>query len=168
MEPGDLVFCHSKGVIGKAIRLGEWLRFRRGSHYNHVAILDQPVSGTTDDWWVIQAEARGVSETGKLSDIAPGGSYTVVPLPKGVDSLQVLDFASAQVGRPYGFVTIASIVVSLLLPKFINIMLPDTWICSAVAAESLRAGGWLHNWADVYQVTPAQLWDALVPQEHLS
>jgi hypothetical protein len=60
-------------------------------------------------------------------------------------------------GEHYGFVTIASIL-ALLTPRLLNVMMPNTWTCSAVAAEALRAGGWLHNWPDVFQVKPSDLW----------
>lgn len=155
-QAGDLVFCHSSGIVGRAIRLAERLRWRPGSFYNHVALLSEAVG---DDWRVIQAEGKGVTDTALLSSVVPGGTYAVFTCP--ADRAKVLEFAHAQVGRRYGFLTIASIVVTLLSPQFLNVMLPDTWICSAVAAESLRAGGWLRNWDDIYQVSPAQLWDTL-------
>ena len=157
-QPGDLVFCHSKGIIGRAIRLGEWLRWRGGSHYNHVAILDEwQLTG----WTVIQAEARGVTRGALLSDVAPGGSYVIVSAPPDANRADLLSFARAQVGTRYGFLTIASLIVTILTPVFFNVMAPGSWICSAVAAESIRCGGWIHNWPDVYQVTPAQLFLAL-------
>lgn len=37
----------------------------------------------------------------------------------------------------------------------------STIICSAVAALALLAGGWLKQWPDLYQVTPARLAEAL-------
>lgn len=157
-SPGDLVFCHSKGFIGRAIRLAERLRWRGGDAYNHVAVLSEPAGF---DWRIIQAEAHGVTSNGLLSTVAPGGSYEIIPLPAGISHDRVLAFARAQEGRRYGFLTIASIVVTLLAPRFVNVMLPDTWICSAVVGESIRFGGWLHSWPDVYQVSPAQLWEAL-------
>ena len=165
VQAGDLVFCHSKGLVGKGIRLAEWIRFRRGDMYNHVAIVDTQVPGS-DDWFVIQAEARGVTNLGRLSSIAPGGDYIVLPLPAGCDASKVIEFASDQVGRSYGFLTIASILVTLLSPKFVNVMLPNTWICSAVSAEALRFGGWYHTWPDIYQVNPAELWEAVFTGTH--
>jgi hypothetical protein len=168
IQAGDLVFCHSKGLVGKGIRLAEWLRFRKGDKWNHVAIIDRPVvDGRPDyDWYVIQAEAHGVTNTGKLSTIAPGGDYIVLPLPRAADAAKVIEFATAQVGRRYGFVTIVSILVTLLSPKFFNVMLPNTWICSAVAAESLRYAGWYHSWDDVYQVNPSEFWESVWTGAH--
>ena len=159
---GSLVFCHSKGFVGGSIRWCEKLRRdwaktneKTGAKYNHVAILDRIVDG---EWTVIQAEGKGVTGGAELSSVAPGGSYAIVPLPAGVDQEKVLAFARSQVGYKYGFITVASIFLTLFTPRFINVMLPYTWICSAVGMESWRAGGFVHQWPDVYQVSPAQAW----------
>lgn len=163
-HPGDLVFCNGTGFLSRAIRLAEWLRFRKGSKFNHVAILYKPYSSSdgiaAGGWTVIQAEARGVTCTKTLDDLRKkGDTFTVVH----TDCLaeKIVDFAHGEVGRKYGFLTIISVLVSLFTPKFVNVMLPNTWICSALAGEALRAGGWVHSWPDVYQVNPAELWEAL-------
>ena len=114
-----------------------------------------------------QAQGSGVTIGSTLGSVAPGGGCEIVPLPAGVDRAKVLEFLRAQVGRKYGFVTIASILITIIGPSFLNVMVPDTWICSAVVAEGLRAGGWIHNWPDVYQVSPAQLSEALEPDAPL-
>lgn len=174
-NPGDIVFCHSAGIVGRAIRLAEFFRRdwyesklgitateRPGDFWNHVAVLSS-VHGMPYDpahWTVIQAEGKGVVSA-TLDTVAPGGRYEIVRLPNGVDATKVIRFMGAQTGSHYGFITIASILVTLLSPRFYNVMLPGTWICSAVAAEAMRYGGWLHNWGDVYQVSPAQTWMAL-------
>lgn len=162
-QPGDLVFCHSSGLVGKAIRLGEWLRFRRGDQYNHVAIVNERLANGA--WTVIQAEARGVTATGLLSDITPGGRFDIVRPPGGILGDDVREFALEQVGDRYGWVTIVSIVATLISPRFLNVMRPFTWICSAVSAESLRFAGWYHSWGDERQVLPSQLWAALQADE---
>ena len=152
-QPGDLVFCHGTGTVARAIQLGQWLRYRQGYQFNHVQVLDAHVGGT---WTVIQAEGKGVTR-----GAAAAANGTVVALPDGVNRASVLAFARAQVGRKYGFVTIASIVLTILIPGSVSFMLGDTWICSALAAESLRCGGWIHNWPAMNQVTPSQLYAAL-------
>lgn len=149
-KPGDLVFTHAKGVLDRAIR---WLT--RGK-YSHVAVLDRLVDGT---WYLIQATARGVTMDSPLGDDPTG--YDIVGAPPEVNRDEELAFLRAQVGRKYGFVTVVSILFTLATPKFLNVMWPDTWICSALAGEGLRAGGWVHNWPDIYQVDPQQLFDAL-------
>jgi hypothetical protein len=168
-QPGDLVFCHSAGVVGAGIRLVE--RFRRaysgaaeapGDNWNHVAVLVS-VKGRRNNpanWTVLQAEGKGVAAAA-LSSVAPGGNYEIVRLPVTCEASKVTKFMRAQTGSRYGFVTVASILVTLLTPRFFDVMKPGTWICSAVAAESMRYGGWLHNWGDLYTVSPAELWVAL-------
>lgn len=165
---GDVGFCHSPGIVGKAIRWGEWLRFRKGSYYNHTFTLDEWHEENGGYWTVIQAEAHGVTNTRTIEEATGGGSYIILNKPAGVSTAKQLAFLRAQVGQKYGFFTIGSIITTLLAPKFINVMLPNTWICSAVAAEGMRAGGWLHNWPDIYQVNPAQLFEALSAEEPTS
>lgn len=167
-EPGDLVFCHSKGFVGAGIRLAE--KFRRdwhdasekpGSNWNHVAVLEECSGPKTQPklWTVLQAQGRGVTRA-SLDSVAPRGQFDIVRLPSGACAGSVVRFMRAQVGAKYGFVTVASILLTLFTPRFFNVMKPGTWICSAVAGESMRFGGWLKNWPDVYEVTPAQLWIA--------
>lgn len=161
--PGTLVFCHSKDFIGKVIRFGEALRWKRGAHFNHVAIIDRVEDGVA---YVIQAEARGVTDIRKLDEVAPGGTYELVALPEGVDVDQVLNFARKQVGSKYGFGTIAAIAIDIIMPSWFPSLRPankksNSWICSAVVAESLRFGGWYHKWSDIYLVTPAELYLAI-------
>jgi len=164
--PGDLVFCYGKGAVAWGIRMAE--RFRRdwrnasearGDKFDHVAIVEAPLPD--GDWTLIQALGSGVvaDAPGKPSRLSHYDRYSVVACPG--DRSRTVAFARAQIGRPYGFVTIASILVTLLTPYFINVMLPETWICSALAGESIRFGAWLHSWPDIYQVSPAQLWCGL-------
>ena len=155
---GDLVFCHSKGIISRAIRLGELIRWRSGATWNHVAIIDS-VDGNSAT--VIQAEAHGVTNDKQLSSVSPGGHYLVVSPPDGIDRNRLLAFARQEVGASYGFISIASLVINILSPGWISFRWTNSWICSAISAESLRAGGWLHRWSDVDQVTPAQLAEAI-------
>lgn len=172
-RPGDLVFCHGSGIISAGIRLCE--RFRRdypygvaltteapGDRWNHVAVLSK-LHGEPrypGSWTVMQAEGKGVTDG---SDLATVGEFEIVRLPEGCDRALVLDFMARQVAesRKYGYVTIASILLTLFTPRFLNVMTPWTWICSAVAGESLRYASWYHSWPDSYCVSPAQLWMAL-------
>lgn len=163
MKPGDLVFFHGSGFVDTAIRWCEWLRRdghrrseRSGAHWNHVAVLSKR-EGT--DWVLIQAHSKGVTE-GQLLSAAAATSYGVVPLPPQFTGSKVVGWMRRRVGRKYGFVTILSILVTLFTPRFVNVMLPGTWICSAIAAEAWRFAGWDHEWGDIYQVSPAELYIA--------
>ena len=146
---GDAVFCHGKGFVSHAIRAVT------DSNYNHVAWLDH--QDDQGNWIVGQAGGKGVTITSPLDTTAPGGSHTIVPVPAGVDRAKMLAFLRAQDGIKYGFLTDASILLNRIVPR-INVMVSGTWICSAVYAEGLRAGGWLHNWPDLYQVSPQDIW----------
>lgn len=179
IHPGDLVFAHGKGVISRAIRIAEWLQWLRhavvvllhtgnwsprdhGHDFNHVAVVDE-VDG--DIVYVIQAEAHGVTGKGfhrrTLDEVSPGGTYEIVKPPSGTSRAHILAFARAEVGSAYGFFSIASEVCNTVTPQWLTFRWTNSWICSALAAESLRFGGWLHNWPDIYQVTPAELYRAL-------
>lgn len=162
--PGDFIFVRSSGVIGWAIRLGERLRFRPGDFWNHCALVSDATCKTHNSPKVIQAVARGVTDVSCLATVAPGGSYEVVKVPTGVDATKVLAFAKMQVGCEYGYLSIVSIVLRILLPKWFplpTIRSRSTWICSALAAECARAGGWLHNWSDLFDTVPSEFYAAL-------
>jgi hypothetical protein len=166
---GDLVFCYGKGAVAWGIRMVE--RYRRdwgrdteerGAAFDHVAIVD--ASLPDGDWTLIQALSDGVVEDvpGKPSRLSHYERYAIAECPG--DRTRTVAFARSQVGHKYGFITILSFLLTLFTPGFINVMLPKTWVCSALAGESLRFGTWLHDWPDVYQVSPAQLWCALATE----
>ena len=155
-DVGDIVFARSNGIMGRAIRLGERLRWRRGSKWNHVAIVSHVHNGVA---YVTQAEPSGVTNDKRLSTI---GECLIVKPPVTVSSKKTLEFISLQVGHRYSFLSILSIFFDILTPNWFPAFRRDnTWICSSLVAESLRFGGYLHNWADIYTVTPAQLFEAL-------
>lgn len=154
--PGDIVFAHSNGIIGRLIRLAERLRWKRGSHWNHACVISRVDENGTA--YVIQADIRGVNEA-RLDSV---GEYVLIAPPCNRD--KVLEFTKLQVGSGYGIGTILSIAIDVITPEwFPAIRRDDTWICSAVTAEALRYAGWLQPWGDIYTVTPSQLWDALQP-----
>ena len=154
--PGDIVFAHSNGIMGRAIRFGEFLRWRKGSHWNHACVVSRVDKDGVA--YVIQADIKGVNEA-RLDSV---GQYVIIELPGRVNRNKVLAFTKAQVGSKYGILSILSIVTDIITPNwFPSMRRKNSWICSAVTGEALRYGGWLHNWADIYTVTPAQLFDAL-------
>jgi len=154
--PGDIVFAHSNGIMGRAIRFGEFLRWRKGSHWNHACVVSRVDKDGVA--YVIQADIKGVNEA-RLDSV---GQYVIIELPARVNRNKVLSFTKAQVGSKYGILSILSIVTDIITPNwFPSMRRKNSWICSAVTGEALRYGGWLHNWADIYTVTPAQLFDAL-------
>lgn len=162
-SPGSIGFCHSTNIISRAIRLGERLRFRKGDFWNHAFIISDEV-GDNGEPLIIQAIAKGVDGSRPLSTVAPGGKYEVVALPDGVDGKKVVEFAKAQIGDAYGYLSIFSTALKIIMPRWLPlpyIRTASSWYCSALAAESARAGGWLHKWPDVYDVVPSELYAAL-------
>lgn len=124
-------------------------------------------------WGVIQAEGSGVTgtrsdgslyEAKRLSTVAPGGFYTLLSLPPGVNRATTLAFARAQVGDRYGYLTDASEAIDIASPDWFHFPFrrPGTWICSALGMESVRAGGGIYDWPDIYNVTPAEGYGALI------
>lgn len=157
MKPGDLVLCHSTGILGRAIRVAERrLQDSRFSKWNHIAILDRQVDG---QWYVIQAEAKGVTNDKTLSSVAPGGRYEVIPLPIQADRMKLLTFARAQVGDKYSWLSIFSCAFDMWLPNAICLRHGSTWICSGLAAAALWFAGYepLMRLNDVYTCTPAEI-----------
>ena len=159
-QPGDLVFCNSVGPISKGIKFVQWIKpeYREWKDYNHVATLKS--KRPTGDWNVYQAEGRGVTDTGLLSTLAPGGSYIIVR-PPGSNVAYQLKFLQEVVDANYryGFVVIASILVTILLPfEVVNVMMPHSYVCSALASMGIRMrGDYMPDDPDIYQVTPSGL-----------
>jgi hypothetical protein len=142
--------------MGRAIRFGEFLRWRKGSHWNHACVISRVDKDGVA--YVIQADIKGVNEA-RLDSV---GDYIILEPPARVNRNKVLAFTKAQIGSKYGILSILSIVTDIISPNWFPAMRrKNTWICSAVTGEALRYGGWLHNWADIYTITPAQLFDAL-------
>lgn len=162
-HPGDIGFCHSTGIIGRVIRFGERLRFRNGSFWNHAFIVSDEVDASGEPL-IIQAIAKGVDGSKPLSTVAPNGKYEVVALPAHVNADDVVAFAKQEIGTKYGYLSIVSTALRILLPKWfpmLTLRSGSSWYCSALAGESLRAGGWIHKWPDVYSVVPSELYAAL-------
>jgi len=163
MQEGDLVFCHSKGIIGSGIRWSQrHMQYSSYSRWNHVAVLDRIAYQDNDsepEWFVIQAEAAGVTNNHTLSSVAPGGTYEIISLPAHVDRDKFLEFVRSQVGAEYGYLSIASCALDMFLPDSICLRKADTWICSGLVAGGLMFAGFdcAKTWVDIYTVVPAEI-----------
>lgn len=156
---GDIGFARTNGLMGKTIRLGEWLKWR-SCEFNHTFVV-VGTGSTYDDTWVVQAELRGVTLR-RLSELFPGASeiHLVAP-PAEADRKKIALFAISQVGHPYGLMSIACIALDITTPDwFLAFRRKNTWICSALTAEACRYAGWYYDFPDVYIVTPTNLWKA--------
>ena len=160
VQIGDIGFAHTGDFIGKTIRFGEWLRFRKGSWCNHVFMIDRIENGIP---YVIQADFHGVTNSKPLSDV---GTHTLMRTSLFADVDKARYFYRKQLKDGYGFWSIFFLAVDILTPKWFPAFHPSSkgrpsWICSTLGAEALRFGGWYHEWPDPMLVTPAQLYDAL-------
>jgi len=54
---GDIGFARTNGVMGKLIRVGEWLKWRE-CEFNHTFVV-VAAGNTYDEVWIVQAELRG-------------------------------------------------------------------------------------------------------------
>jgi hypothetical protein len=147
------------------IRLGEWLRHPTESSWaNHVGVIVEP--GIDRLPRIVAAGARGVAYA-YLKDI--DAEYEVVSarsfmgnMGGVIDPQRVVEQAHELVGAKYGWLTITSIVLNILTPKWLRVPIVrrgSTYICSAAAAWCLHAGGGLIMDAlgDVYQIMPSEL-----------
>jgi hypothetical protein len=161
-KPGDVGFAHTNGAMGKVIRVGEWLRLHKNT-WNHQFALDRYENG---EWYVIQAEMAGVTNTRKLEEVAPGGRYEIVPLPTECNRDLFLEFIRGEVGAEYGWTTDLAMSIDILswswFPSFRGAR-KASWQCAALINEGMRFGGWYHRYLDVYCVFPEQGYDALCP-----
>jgi hypothetical protein len=143
--------------MAKCIRFAERLRWKKGYYWNHACVISRVEPDGTAH--VIQAQLKGVAEA-RLDSI---GHYVILEPPYGVNRNKVVAFSKLQLGSSYGVLSIISIVFDIISPNwFWSLRAPNTWICSAVTGEALRYAGFLHNWDDLYCITPSQLFEALV------
>lgn len=162
-QPGDIGFAYTTGVMGRLIRLGERLRFKRGSEWNHQFIVSDEVD-VDGVPFIIQATIHGVTSDARLDSVALGGRYVTIPPPDACDRHELLVFAKRQVGVEYGIGTILAIALDIVtwdwFPAFRGAR-KNSWICSALVNEAMRFSGWLHDYVNIYTVTPQDGWNAL-------
>ena len=156
---GDIVFAHTKGTLGRLIRLGERIRWKESaSQWNHACVVSRVSKGEV---YVIEATLKGVIE----SPLSKYPVHAVVAPPLGVDVKKLVEFNKAQLGSSYGVLSILCIATDLITGDWFPSLRRDgSWICSALTAEGLRAAGWFtpaSNFGDIYTPTPAQVWLAL-------
>lgn len=92
-----------------------------------------------------------------ITDWEPN-KYVFVKAPT-ITRTRAIQYATRQVINKYGVLTIASILVGLLSPRFIRIDFrkdDNSLICSGLVARSWEHGGWTCP-TTPFQITPAEL-----------
>jgi len=140
MRGGDFLLTHGDYVISQLIRFGQRLRHEeRYARWNHAVLV------LSEDGRIAEALSRGVEEN-NISDYE-GKDYYLVRL-QGVsdeDRAQMITFARSVLDSPdrteYGWLTIASIVLTLLTSSKFVFGMVGTAICSGFVAEALVRTG---------------------------
>lgn len=148
-DPVQVAFARNGSGFDRIIAFGQQARGLKAP-YTHVALA----RGNS----LVQANSHGVNAA-HLSDL---NDVELVDVPSVCNGGLAWLFANAQVGDKYGWVTDISMGLNMLTPDRFSIRVPGTWQCAALVAESLRFGGWLYDWPDIYGIFPAGLYEALV------
>ena len=157
IKRGMTGFAATDGTMGALIRFGEKLRWKEGK-YNHCFTVVSE-GATYEDIWIVQATMKGVVKS-TLASMIPTSTflsmYDITEL--GGDLEKAAWFAEKQLGDPYGLLSDICIGVDILSPKwFLEARRDGTWICSALAHESMRFAGVYFDVGDIYMVSPTNL-----------
>jgi hypothetical protein len=153
--PGDFILTRGDSIFSRLIRFGERLRIhgadRRYAWFNHAAL----VVGT--DGSIVEALGGGVAAQ-NAAKYTPD-HYVVVHV--GADQHDVkkmLDFASwvTEHRAKYGYLTIASIVFTLLTGAKFTFFIDGEFICSGFVARAMERSGAIFS-RDPVHITPADL-----------
>jgi uncharacterized protein YycO len=140
--PGDFILTHRHNPIAQLISIGEKSRFRDAdavyAHWTHCALI----AGTGGS--LVEAESRGVQR----SPIAryKADEYHLVRLgPEFATEgrQRSVDYAEAQVGKAFGYLTLLGAALFLLTGAPFRLMRQDHQICSGLVVRALQAGGLL-------------------------
>jgi hypothetical protein len=153
MQPGDLVGFCTPDKFGAVIRYGQ----RHFQHLpkwyvNHIAV-------------VVSVEPVVIVQAVRIVDQVELSSYGDIPMwtipfrGTAVQRASVVEFATAQLGRKYGILSVVSRAINLLTPKWLAIDLnrAGDMDCSCLGARAWEHGSVLLPWNDPYQITPGQL-----------
>ncbi len=138
---GDFVLTRGHGIISWLIRFGQGLRYwgpeRKYTYWNHTALFVDEHGG------IVEALGRGVARN-NISKYDPI-DYHVVSLTaiSDEDRDQEVEFADycLEKHQGYGFVTIASITLSLLTGMKLGFGIDGQEICSGLVSRALERTG---------------------------
>ena len=174
LQPGDVLLCHSDAFVSKLIRFGETVRYhgwRKGLQMlvgRWTAPVDDPTWANhaavyVGDGQLIEALGSGLVMS-PVSKYGPD-AYRVAPLAEIRQDVSaearadLVAFAKAQLLRhgPYGWLSIASIVVQILTPSKLDLSYDGALICSAFAAQCWEHAGLILPTRSSLTTSPADL-----------
>jgi hypothetical protein len=151
-ELGDLILTHNPYWTSRIIRLGQRLRYDEAhAFYNHVAVVYDSQGS------IVEALGGGVKK--RHISVYEDTPYYVVRIGAGSgDRRQVVNFLDAvlEARWRYGFLTIASVALTLLSGYSVVFARSGTAICSGLAAEALTRCGEIFDKPPAF-VIPADL-----------
>jgi len=132
MRAGDIGFVSQHDFTAWWIRFAERRKYGKSTaaHYNHVFMV------TDDLGTIIQADPSGV-EYGHISAYR-GQDFVLKTPPYGPGDAEIaVQAMKSFVGEKYGWLTIASVGLSLLTGTRLRFGLAGTEICSGAAADAM-------------------------------
>jgi hypothetical protein len=154
--PGDFILTHSSGLTGRLIRFGQSLRYggadAKYTRWNHAALIVSPEGD------LIEAVGKGILLT-PMSHYRPTERYLVhlgEAIADARDREQIVKFAEFwREKRPrYGFMTIASVAISLVTGWRFIFGIDGQFICSGLVAGALERS------ATIFDRTPSNMMPA--------
>lgn len=149
--PGDLILFKRKGIYSKLIGFGQKLRrgYKGYAYWTHVGCVASYRGG------LIEALGKGIV-VGDLSKYEDVDYYYVDIKADEHDRNQMVKFLQASLGRPYGYLDILSLTMTLVVGNRLSFGDPGTLVCSTLAAQMLCRGDFIFP-TDPGQMMPADL-----------
>lgn len=139
IQPGDFAVVPVQGIVGKLIRIGQWLNGNGYRNYEHAYVV-------VDNDQIVEAEPGGaiLSTDNRYTGRSPlYGTSKVVPTNEQRSA--VVEAAKGFVGTPYSFVDYVFLALKRLNIKvpFLTERVIDSkhMICSQLVVEAYRAAG---------------------------
>ncbi len=132
-RPGDFVLTHGSGFICWAIRFGQglWIHGadRQFTYWNHAALVVDDAVG------LVEALSGGVKSTNIAKYL--DRDYRLVRVKASAEDRQeVVDFAQSCVGDEYGYLTILSIALTILIRSKVTFFIQGDQVCSGLVARA--------------------------------
>jgi hypothetical protein len=138
IRPAAVLFVRSASLFGYMTSAGQMLRFHGADHkyarMNHVAI------GSETPGEIIEALWSGICQEPIAKYVSAERWVLEMPISEE-DRREVVEFAQSSLGHRYGWLTIVSIVVSLLTGARFSFGIDGQHICSGLVARSLERAG---------------------------